>query len=150
MPHIVEVDQSNKVEDSGDTFLAFSDGISWAIQVPFSVKQAGLQALRSKGKPKARATLMVFAACVFLLLENHLGQMDRVIVDNEYDGQGDDIKAFLLRHIWKRESRFEPWRIEVASIGKGSSAHNRAWSARKGKGAINRTITTQELLELVG
>jgi hypothetical protein len=38
MPYVVEVDQSIKVEDPGDTFLAFSDGASYAIKVPSSVK----------------------------------------------------------------------------------------------------------------
>ncbi|MFQ5856710.1 MAG: hypothetical protein ACE5LU_13820, partial [Anaerolineae bacterium] len=105
---------------------------------------------RSKGKSKTGATLTVFAACVFLLLQDHLDHLIRITIDNEYDGHGADIKALLLRHIWKMEPDFEPWKIEISSIGKGSRAHNRAWSARKQRETINRTITSRELLEVVG
>jgi hypothetical protein len=101
MPHVVEVDQSNMIEEPGDTYLAFSDGISWTIKVPFKVKQAGFEALRARRKTKKVAKLMLFAACVSLLIEDHLGQLQRITIDNEYAGRGDDVKAFLLRYIGK-------------------------------------------------
>ena len=45
MRHVVEVDQSIKIEDSGSTVLAFADGIAYAIEVSANVKLAALQAL---------------------------------------------------------------------------------------------------------
>ena len=45
MRHVVEVDQSIKIEDSGSTVLAFADGIAHAIEVSANVKLAALQAL---------------------------------------------------------------------------------------------------------
>jgi hypothetical protein len=150
MPYVVEVDQSIKVEAPGDTFLAFSDGISYAIKVPFSVKQKGLQALRNRGKPKKRAKLLLFAACVFLLLESHLEQLQRVTVDNEYDGRQTDIKSFLLEYIRRKDPTFQPERIEIRAIGKRSPADHLAGAVRRGKREADRTITAEELLSVVG
>jgi len=150
MPYVVEVDQSIKVEDPGDTFLAFSDSISYAIQIPFSVKQKGLQALRNQGKPKKRAKLLLFAACVFLLLEGHLEQLQRVTVDNEYDGRQADIKSFLVEYIKKKDPTFEAERIEIRAIGKRSPADHLAGAVRRGKREADRVITARELLSVVG
>jgi hypothetical protein len=150
MPYVVEVDQSIKVEAPGDTFLAFSDGISYAIKVPFSVKQRGLQALRNRGKTKKRAKLLLFAACVFLLLESHLEQLQRVTVDNEYDGRQDDIKSFLLEYIRRKDPSFESERIDIRAIGKKSPADELAGAVRRGKREADRTITAEELLSVVG
>jgi hypothetical protein len=149
MAHIVEVDQSNRVDESGDTYMAFSNGISWAIKVPSRVKQAGLGALRARGKPRRRAEMLLFAACVFLLLEDHLDQLQRIIIDNEYDGHEADIRSFLFEYIKKREPGFEIGRIAVRSIGKKSRAHNLAWSARRGEREVNRILSEAELLAVV-
>ena len=150
MPYVVEVDQSIKIEDPGDTFLAFSDGISYAIKVPFSVKQKGLQALRNQGKPRKRAGLLLFAACVFLLLEGHLEQLQRVTVDNEYDGRQVDIKSFLTEYIRKKDPNFEAEMIEIKAIGKRSPADQLAGAVRRGKRGADRVITVEELLAVVG
>ena len=150
MPYVVEVDQSIKIEDPGDTFLAFSDGISYAIKIPFSVKQKGLQALRSQGKPKKRANLLLFAACVFLLIENHLEQLQRVTVDNEYDGRQDDIKSFLLEYIRRKDPSFESERIEIREIGKKSPADQLARAVRRGKREVDKVISAGGLLAVVG
>jgi hypothetical protein len=150
MPYVVEVDQSIKVEDPGDTFLAFSDGASYAIKVPSSVKQKGFQALRNQGKPKKRARLLLFAACVFLLLRGHLEQIQQVTVDNEYDGRQDDIKSFLLEYIRRKDPSFAPERIEIRAIGKRSPADHLAGAVRRGKREADRVITVGELLAVVG
>ncbi len=150
MPYVVEVDQSIKIEDPGDTFLAFSDGISYAIKIPFRIKQKGLQVLRNRGKPKKRAKLLLFAACVFLLIENHLEQLQRVTVDNEYDGRQPDIKSFLLEYIRGKYPSFEPERIEIRAIGKKSPADQLAGAVRRGKREADRVISAGELLAVVG
>ncbi len=129
--------------------MTFSNDISWTIKVPFAVKQAGFQALRARKKSKKIAKLMLFAACVFLLIEDHLDQLQRITIDNEYAGRGDDVKAFLLRHIWEVKPQFDPWDIEILSVTKKSLAHIKAWSARA-EGKAERTITTRELLDLLG
>jgi hypothetical protein len=149
MAHIVEVDQSNKVENSGDTFLAFSNEISWSIKVPFRVKQAALQALRDQGKPSKRAKLLLFAACVFLLLEDHLDQLQRITIDNEYDGRESDVKSFIFEYIKRQHPRFRIETIDVRSIGKKSNAHYLAWTAYTGRGRVDKTISEKELVAVV-
>jgi len=149
MSYVVEVDQSVKVEDPGATFLAFSNSISHAIKVPSSVKQKGFQALRKRGKPRKRAKLLLFAACVFLLLENHLNQLERVTVDNEYDGREHDVKSFLLEYIKRRAPTFEAEKISIRSIGKGSPADHLAGEVRRGSREPDRIITEKELLSVV-
>ncbi|MFQ5850974.1 MAG: hypothetical protein ACE5JU_10350 [Candidatus Binatia bacterium] len=149
MPYIVEVDQSNKVEDSGDTFLAFSDGILQVIKVPSRVKQVGLQALKERGKPDKRAKLLLFAACVFLLLEDHLERLEQVTVDNEYDGRESDVRSFLFEYIRKKHPHFRIEDIVIRSIGKGSPAHILAWEAYSGKRTVDKTIAQKEILAVV-
>ena len=76
MPYVIEVDQSNMVEEPGDTYLAFSNGISWAIRVPVAVKQAGFEALRDRRKSKKTAKLRAWSA-------RAEGKADRTITTRE-------------------------------------------------------------------
>lgn len=146
----IEVDQSNKIEEAGDTFLAFSNSIARAIKIPFAVKQKGLQVLRDRGKPKKRARFLLFAVCVFLLLEGHLNRIQKIVVDNEYDGHQVDVKLFLLEYIRKKIPGFATEKIAVESIGKKSSAHWLALAARKGKKKPDRIVGKQQLLSVLG
>ena len=149
MAHRVEIDQSNKVEDSGDTFLAFSNGIAYTIRVPFRVKRVGIDLLRQRGKSKRTATLMLFAACVFLLVEDHLSEIDTIILDNEYDGREADVRSFLFEYIKKQGQYFLPNRIVISLIGKKSEAHHLAWGSYRRKIAVDRTITEQNLFDVI-
>lgn len=149
MTHRVEIDQSNKVEDSGDTFLAFSNGIAYTIRVPFRVKRAGIELLRQRGKSKRTATLMLFAACVYLLVEGHLTEIDTIILDNEYDGREADVRSFLFEYIKKQGNYFPPARIVIKSIGKKSGAHHLAWGSYRRRTSVDRTITADNLLNVI-
>jgi len=149
MPYVVGVDQSVKVEQSGDTVLAFSDGISHAIRVPSSVKIEAFRVLREKGKQKKVAQVLLFSACLYLLLKDYLDQLQRVVIDAEYPGKEADIRASLLRHIWKRDPAFEPEKIVFQRLGKRSPAHRKARAVRQGKDKGYKTVTSKELLRLV-
>lgn len=149
MAYVVEIDQSIKIEQSGDTVLAFSNSISHAIVIPSKVKREGFRALKEKGKSKERAQLLLFAAGVFLLLEDYLDQLERVEIDVEYTEKDADIKSFLLRLIWARSPTFEPERIIFRRVGKGSPADKKARAVREGRDKDYRQITAKELLSLV-
>lgn len=148
MSHAVEVDQSNRTDESGDTYLALSDGISRSIKVPSKVKQTGMEALLQRGKTSTTAKWMLFAACIFLLIKDEIDQLQRISVDNAFDQHQADVKNQLLRHIWTIRPSFDPWSVEVISIGKDSPAHDVAYSSRK-RGEADKTVTAEELLELV-
>ena len=149
MPYIVEVDQSGKIEQSGPTVLAFSDGISHAILVPSEVKTEGFHTLRKRGKSREIALLLLFSACLYLLLKGHLDQLQKVIIDEEYTGQEDNIKSFLLEYAKRRGQFWEPERVDFARVGKGSPADKKARAVREGKDKGYREIALEELLELV-
>ena len=72
MPYVVEVDQSRKIEQSGPTVLAFSNGISHAIVIPSSVKTQSLRALKDKRKSTKEARILLFATCLYVLLKDYL------------------------------------------------------------------------------
>lgn len=95
MYHIVEVDQSIKVEQSGSTILAFSNGISGACVIPSTVKNYIYKALRTRGKSVQTAYLLLFSAGLFLLLKDYLQIASRIEIDIEYQGKENDIRGFL-------------------------------------------------------
>lgn len=129
----VEVDQSRKVEEPGDTALAFSDGIDHTILVPNKVKQAAFGLLWARQKTKKVATIWLFAACVFLLLKDYLHVIEHVTIDVEYAGRESDIKGILLMLIRHECPTFTKDKISFARVEKKSPAHDLAWTVHRGK-----------------
>lgn len=150
MNNQVHVDQSNKIEDSGSSYLAFSDGVALesVLIVPARVKGGAITALRKQGKTKKQAVLLVFSACVYLLLKRDVRQMQEIILDNEYDGHGRDIKAAILRYC-QRDGIAVSARISVRSIGKKSPAHQAAWEGYRGKRRPDQRVNGRELLAIL-
>ena len=149
MRTVVEVDQSNKIEQPRKTTIAFSDGVSFAIILPHPVKNEALRHLRNQGKSKDTAQVLIFAAGVFLLLRDYLDRVHRVKIDVEYPGWEGTIKAFLLQRIWRTKPGFEEWRIVFTQVGKGSPAHRKANAVREGKDTGCRTVRVGELIEVL-
>ena len=149
MRHRVEVDQSIKIEDTGATVLAFANGISAAVVIPGLVKRAALNALLLRGKSRQTARLMLFAAGLALLLKDHLDDLERVVIDVEYEGQEAPIREFLLMYIWRTHPEFEPWHITFKQVGKRSTAHVKANAVRQGKDRNYRKLMEKEVLALV-
>lgn len=144
--HTVEIDQSIKIEDAGDTVIAFSDGFSGAIVIPHRAKQAAIRVLLARSK-RRKVYHLVFAAGVYLLLKGSLDRVEEVVIDTEYAGYAADIKAFLLRRIWEDYPGFRPEQIVVRAVGKRSPAHYKAEAVRKGRDRGYRKVTQRELLE---
>ena len=149
MRTVVEVDQSNKIEQPRKTTIAFSDGVSFAVILPHPVKVKALRYLRNQGKSKNTAQVLLFAAGVFLLLHDYLDRVHRVRIDVEYPGWESTIKAFLLQRIWRTKPDFEEWRIVFTHVGKGSPAHRKANAVRDGKDSGCRTVRFGELIEVL-
>ncbi|RME54627.1 MAG: hypothetical protein D6790_16645, partial [Caldilineae bacterium] len=132
------------------TYLACSNGITIVIRVPSRVKKVGIRFLRQRGKSKKNATLLLFAVCVFLLLEETLPEISQIVLDNEYDGQQANLKAFLLRLIWRSNEHFPPENLRIDSVGKKSPAHDAAWAAFRGQRRPDRTLTGADILRVLG
>jgi len=147
----IEVDQSGKVEDTQvDTVLAFSNGMSYAILIPAKVKRVVTRRLRAQGRTRRGVTVLLFSACLFLLLRDYLEQIEQVTIDIEYPGKDADIKGNFLYHVYRHGLMLYKDQIAFRQVGEGSSAHKRALAIYRGECKPNRQITTNELLELLG
>jgi hypothetical protein len=69
------------------------------VVIPVAVKRVCLHRLRRRGRNKQTFVFQLFAAGVFLLLEEYLHQIDQVVIDTEYPGRDGDIKGMLLNWI---------------------------------------------------
>ena len=148
MRHHVEVDQSVKIEQTqGDTVLAFSDDIEWAILVTAEVKRACQQELRAKGVKPGMIALRMFAAGLLLLLESRMEGIGSVTIDTEYEGKEGEIKGLLLRVILKWAPAFPKEAIIFRRIGRQSRAHIMAWEIHRGQRQADRRVTLRELLQ---
>ena len=146
----VEVDQSCKVEETGDTVLAFSDGLDYVIIIPDKVKKAAFRLLQvERRKTRKVATIWLFAVCLYLLLRDYLGVIEHVTIDVEYAGRDSDIKGILLMLIHYEYPAFTKDRISFALVGKKSRAHAKAWTVHKDKSKADKKITRAELLDLL-
>jgi hypothetical protein len=146
----IEVDQSGKIEKTNvDTVLAFSDGKSAAVLIPAEVKRVCLQALRRVDRRKTTIMLRIFAAGLFLLLQDVLEEITLVTIDQEYPGREGDIKGMLLRLIWASGKGFEKERIVFHRVGKKSAAHFKAYGVHKGFRKADRIFTAEDILALI-
>jgi hypothetical protein len=143
----VEVDQSGKMNNlARDTVLAFSNDIQHAIRIPAVVKRNLVQYFRQKGKSKTRAVMLLFSAALFLLLRDALERIDRIVIAVEYEGYENEIKGWLLSHIYQVDPAFDKARVRFQRVGKESPAHQRASAVFRGQEPPDQVITEQALL----
>lgn len=142
----IEVDQSIKVEDPGDTVLALSNNIDFAILIPDAVKKAAKRELNSRGVSGPTRTLRMFSAALFLLLRNYLDDVSLVTIDDEYGGHSKEITHLLLRLIWRVKPDFPKDCFEIREITRKSPAHRKAWETKQGNMKPNKKIKAGEFL----
>jgi hypothetical protein len=94
-----------------------------------------------------RASIYLFAACLFLLLRDIIEQTDRVIIDEEYPGYAADIKAMLLRMLWRIGKSVDPAVVTFGLVGRSSPAHDLALRVSRRKRPPDQNITSQGLLK---
>jgi len=156
----IEIDQSGeaKMDKRGYTILAFSNKVSAAYLFPARVKQECRAYLTGRAKTKkAKQTyyLKLFAAGVALLIKDYLPQIQSITIDVEWEGQEGNIKSLVIEYLKKLGLSFPAQEISFRRIGKGSRAHEQAYKVHralwegKGSPAPDRTVTTQELLDLL-
>ena len=92
--HDVEVDQSGKFEvTKTDTVLAFSNGVSFSVLIPTTVKRNCITQLRKRGLTGPTLYVQLFAVGLFFLLKDYIDQFDEVVIDTEYEGREALIKV---------------------------------------------------------
>lgn len=145
----IEVDQSFKVERTNrPTAIAFTNDAIRSILIPAKVKQHAIARLRTLGKKGHRATLFLFAALTFLLIQDELPRLTRLWIDLEYTGHDNDIRAVLLNLIRAVMPDFPADRIAFRQVGKKSQAHTRALAVHRGGVEPDRIITLEDILKL--
>jgi hypothetical protein len=147
MAHIVEVDQSGKFETTKmDTVLAFSDGISFSILIPSTVKRDCLTILRNKKTLGPTLYDQLFATGLFFLLRNYIERMNEVIIDTEYKGREAGIKDHLINILHRAGRPVRREQISFGYVGKQSPAHKIALATLKREQNPNLILTVEDIL----
>jgi hypothetical protein len=139
MPYVVEVDQSGRIEfTSHDTVLAFSDGESFSVLIPASVKRACITELRSRGLSGPTLYVRLFATGLYSLLKKHIQKLSRVTIDVEYLGKEAQIEEHLINLFRRAKHKVDAEQIQFRLIGKKSSAHLLALDTLSSSSALSR------------
>lgn len=142
---VFEVDQSIKIGDlSADTILAYSNHRCGTVLIPASVKRELLLMLRGRGKSTIRATVHLFTAALFLLLEDIARSASTIVIDTEYTGYEDDIKGMLLKHFRSRGVPIYSDKVLFQPVGKASWAHILAVEAHRGNREVDRILRLED------
>ena len=145
----IEIDQSGKIENtSKDTVIAFSDGIRKAIRISSNDKREIQAIFRRIGKPRI-FIYKLFAILIFLLIRDHLKELDEVVIDEEYSGQESLIKTYLAQEIRKAAPSFDLQLISFGRVGKKSGAHLRASQVARRKRDADMQVTTKDVLKYI-
>ena len=123
----LQVDQGiTKIGDTkGPTYFALSNKEQHVIEVAATTKREIVSWLREKEKFKPATYYQLFAACLFLLLKDHLGKTTEIRIDNEYKGHEAEIKGLLLGYIQrlaKLDLQELKDKIAIASLPKRNRA----------------------------
>jgi hypothetical protein len=146
----IQVDQSGKIERTQrNTVLALANEMEYAVLFLAVEKRESVTRLRQKGESGKTLYLKLFAAALFLLLEDHVDQLDEVVIDQEYPGKESQIRELLLNHIWKVSPSFSRERIVFGQIGKKSPAHRKALAVYRGQAQADRKIRARDILRLL-
>jgi hypothetical protein len=114
----VQVDQSGRKIDRTHrkTVFAFSNDTDGAVVIPAKVKKECVKVLRKESWKEQVFVFQIFAAGVFLLLKDHLAQIDNIIVDQEYPRRERDIKGMLLNLIRQVKEDFPKDRLDFRVV----------------------------------
>ena len=135
-----EVDQSNKIEQRGDTALALSNDKTYTIRIPDSEKRAAIDCLNSLKRGRRKLTsLRLFAVTLYYLLQE-LPPGEVVMIDEEYTGHMRDIVSMVLNLMRRDDPHFDESRLRVGYVGKKSRAHEEALAVFRGEAQANRIL----------
>ncbi len=124
---VFEVDQSGKWEHTGNTAIGVAGAKEFALLVPSNVRQRVQKRIgnyyQEKDRAKSTHHIRMFTYCLFLALRKVIRRRDVVIIDEEYDGQGDRIRDLLL-HLFERfEEKLDLKDVRFARVGRQCRAH---------------------------
>lgn len=145
---LIEIDTSSRLDKSGYTVFGFSDHIKRVVILRQTTRDQCLEKL--KGRRLSRE-LRIFAACIYLLIENYLDEITEIRIDQEYPKHEGEIKRYHANIIAVQRPNIllrEEF-IKIVSIGKKSRAHEIAWATFRKQKKANRILRTQDILRLL-
>ena len=82
----VEVDQSGRMEMSGETIVAVANGFAVTVRITAEVKGVVREALRHRGVKARMIMIRMFVGAIVLAVQDHLSEFDMLTIDEEYIG----------------------------------------------------------------
>lgn len=146
-----EIDMSGRVEETNrPTALALANDVSVCIAMQADEKRKAIQEIEQLKKKRERKIIhiLMFSDLLFLLLQDHIENLDLVTIDPEYEGYEATIKNRRMAHCQKRGIIIHADQISFNRVGKKSPAHELALSVFRGNVAPDSEITAKELLDL--
>lgn len=148
--HVVSVDISAKVEHWAlNSAIAVANNEQWVCYVPGKVKRKLRSALKERYGAR-NLQYRVFALLVYAAIRDHLHVIERVIIDQDYEGgQVEATIKNLLLHLVRRDyPQATAEFVRFANI-KGSETDllaKRAYDARTNKWPVLTYAAIEELL----
>jgi hypothetical protein len=144
----IEVDQSGRIEMSGETTVAASNDFTVTVRVTARVKQEVREALLERGVKPRMLMIRMFVGTILLAIHDHLRDIHLLTIDEEYTGYEAAIKSLLLDRIRALGVEFRKESIVIAWIGKGSPAHRAAIKVTRRQAIADKAPSVKEFLEV--
>lgn len=148
---IIEIDQSGKIEKTrNDTVIAFVDNKDFkrSLRISAREKRKLQKFFRDIGRPRFFA-YKVFAVLIFILTQEYLSRIDRIVIDPEYPGHEVLIRDLLIQLIKPVNRKFERNQITFKRVGKQSLVHDLAWKVFRRKLKPTKTVTAKDVLNII-
>lgn len=153
MTRTVYIDLSAKLENwRDDSVIAMTDGGETVMIVSAKVKRKARDWLRIR-YPRRRGTFhayILLAILIYLIAEPEIHTIDRIVIDEDYPGQGpaNKIKNELIPLLRQRRPNFAGQRVSFQQV-KGSRADRLAREVYKQRRRIGRQITLVEIQQVL-
>lgn len=144
----VEVDQSGRMEMSGDTTVAASNSFTVTVRVTARVKQQVKQALLERGGKPKMVMIRIFVGAIWLAIRDHLAEIHLLAVDAEYASYEAVIRSLLLDRIRAQGFEFFKESIVIVQVGKKSPAHSAAIRVTRRQAKADKIPSVGELLQV--
>lgn len=147
MPY--QIDQSNKIEKTGDTALALSNDKEYTIRISSREKQAAMDYLTHQRRGSRKLNrLRLFAVALYYLLRE-LPPNAQVTIDMEYPGHERDVRSMVLNLLWRDDPDFDADNISFGYVGKKSPAHKKALAVYQRRAKADRKLKADDLLKQI-
>lgn len=150
----VEIDQSGKFDQTDrPTVVAMANGLHHAIRISATQKRKCLGELRRRRSDRQERTtlyIVIFATLVYLLVRDHIRDLNHVAIDTEFSGHEGTIKTLILNLCRRRGIIIHSDAISFRQIGRKSAAHDLALKVFQGRALPDRNISADEVLAEFG